>query len=226
MSRTAIRIYWTLTALTLAGATLTAALYAPVDPEMGPVQKLIYLHLPAAVVTFLAAFAVFVGSVGFMWTREPAWDRFAAAAARTTLIFSCVVLITGMVWAKFFWGYWWTWSPRLTFTLVLAILYAGYFVVRWMIGPGQRRAFVSAVYGAIAFLDVPLVYLSVGLLPDVHPTSVPLTAEMRETLAIWFVLVVLVAIGMSAAPLLREAWRRAGTLETSGRTERGTQRPA
>lgn len=113
-----------------------------------------------------------------------------------------IVLLTGMVLGKYFWGYWWTWSPRLTFTLILCVLYSALVLMRPFLRPWSRRATVCAVFAAIAFLDVPLIYLSVRLLPDVHPTSIPLTREMRITLGAWFVLFSTVSVMLTLVPTL------------------------
>ncbi|MEX2217746.1 MAG: cytochrome c biogenesis protein CcsA [Phycisphaerales bacterium] len=183
------RLVWGASALLVAAAAAMAAWYAPVEATMGPAQKIFYLHFPAAIDTFLAALVVFVGSVGYIGSRRREWDDLACAAAQVTVLYCTVVLITGMVWAKSAWGVWWTWSPRLTFSLVLWLLYVSYLAVRPALagaegGGWQRRAMVCAVYGIVAFLDVPLVYLSVKLLPDIHPSSIALAPEMKHTLAV------------------------------------------
>ena len=64
--------------------------------------------------------------------------------------------------------------------------------------PPQRRAVVSAVYGIVAFLDVPLVYLSVKLLPDIHPSGIELNPAMRAVLLYWFVPVTMLNAGLIA----------------------------
>lgn len=196
-----------MTLAVLAVALAMAVFYAPVDESMGLVQKLIYLHLPAAISALFSALAVFVANLAFLWTRGRVWDEVALAGARVTVFCSLLVLVTGMVWGQSYWGFWWTWSPKLTFTLILCVLYAAYLGLRPMVRPWHRRAVVCAVYGAVAFLDVPLVYLSVRLLPDVHPTSLPLTTEMRQTLIPWFVFVALTGAGLVGAPVLRRTRR-------------------
>jgi heme exporter protein C len=109
------------------------------------------------------------------------------------------VLATGMIWGHSAWGAWWTWSPRLTFSLMLWLLYAVYLIVRSSIESPQRRAIVCAVYGLTAFLDVPIVYLSSKLLPDVHPSSIQLITPMKLTLLAWFVPVTMIAAGLVVA---------------------------
>jgi len=193
---------WSVVAMALAVCLALAAWYAPVDPKLGLPQKLVYLHVPAAGLSVFTALAACVTGVAFLWTRSRWLDRFSAAAARLTVLCSVIVLLTGMVLGKYFWGYWWTWSPRLTFTLILCVLYSALVLMRPFLRPWSRRATVCAVFAAIAFLDVPLIYLSVRLLPDVHPTSIPLTREMRITLGAWFVLFSMVSVMLTLVPTL------------------------
>ena len=203
-----LRAYWAVTTGVAVLAVWMGVFYAPVDTSMGLVQKLVYLHIPAAVGALLAAAAAFSASVAYIWTRARVWDAVAAEGARMTVLCGLIVLVTGMVWGNSYWGVWWTWSPKLTFTLILCVLYGAWLLLHGFISPFPRRAMVCAVYGAVAFLDVPLVYLSVRLLPDVHPTSLPLTGEMRTTLWVFFVLAALVCTGFIASPLQRRARRR------------------
>ena len=144
----------------------------------------------------MACLLVFIASIGYLWQRDNWWDDLAAASAKVAVLFCSVVLLTGMTWARGAWGQWWTWSPRLTFSLVLWFLYVVYLIVRASVESRQRRAVICAVYAIIAFLDVPLVYLSARLMPDIHPGSVTLAPAMRLTLGIWFIPVTLLAAGL------------------------------
>ena len=69
-------------------------------------------------------------------------------------------------------------------------------MIRAAVESGQRRSMIAAVYGIIAFLDVPLVYLSVRLMPDIHPTSVTMAPEMKLTLALCFIPFLMLAAGL------------------------------
>jgi heme exporter protein C len=84
----------------------------------------------------------------------------------------------------------------LTFSLMLWLLYVVYLIIRPAIESPERRATISAVYAVAAFLDVPLVWLSVRLMPDIHPSSVELTGAMKLTLLAWFVPVTLLSVGL------------------------------
>ncbi|NNM27491.1 MAG: cytochrome c biogenesis protein CcsA [Phycisphaerales bacterium] len=189
--------YWTGTAACFAGAVAMLIVYTPVEPTMGPIQKMLYLHWPVAIDAFAACFVVFVASIGYLWQREERWDDLAVAASNVAAVYCAAVLVTGVLWARSVWGVWWIWSPRLTFSLVLFLLYVGYLALRPLV-PAERRAVVSAGYGIAAFVDVPLVFLSVKLMPDVHPTSITLAPAMKLTLAVWFVPITLIMGGLIA----------------------------
>ncbi len=190
--------YWTMTALLFAIGIFMLVLRTPTESEFGPVQKIFYLHLPAAICMFIAAFTLFIASAGFLWTRSMAWDDLAKASGRVTVVLCSIVLFTGVIWGKSEWGHWWTWSPRLTFSLVLWILYVIYLIIRPSVKSPTRRATVCAVYAMAAFVDVPLVYASVKLMPDIHPSSIELNTAMQLTLLIWSIAIPLMAAGLIA----------------------------
>ena len=200
----AIAAYWLLTLI------LT---WTPEEKTMGLVQKIFYFHLPLAINTFLAAFVVFIAGIGYLVQRRPFWDDLAAASAKLAVILCSGVLLTGMIWGKGAWGVWWTWSPRLTFSFMLWLLYVVYLIVRASTESAQRRAVVSAVYGLVAFLDVPLVYLSARLLPDIHPGNIELAAAMKLTLALSFIPITLLAAGLLVLQYKLNAQRRTQTTE-------------
>ncbi|MCA9293470.1 MAG: cytochrome c biogenesis protein CcsA [Phycisphaerales bacterium] len=191
-------MYWIVTTILVVVALVALFAYAPLDPAMGPPQKILYVHLPAALNTFLGALVIAAAGVAFLWSRKARWDALAAIAAYITVALCSLVLLTGMIWGHYAWGRWWTWSPSLSFSLVLWLLYVGYIVLRRRLGENERRATVCAVYGIIAALDVPLVYLSVKLIPDVHPPSIELTGPMRTTLLVWTAAGIMITVGLIA----------------------------
>ena len=196
--------FWLLTGAFFVQAVLMLIVYTPTEASMGPIQKIFYVHLPCAISTFLACLVCFVASIAYAWQRDEKWDRLAAVSARVAVVFCSVVLLTGMIWGRSAWGQWWTWSPRLTFSLVLWLLYVVYLMIRASIESPERRAIIAAVYGIIAFLDVPLVYLSTRLMPDIHPVNVQLEGSMKITLLAWFVPVLMLAGGSIVALYRRE----------------------
>jgi heme exporter protein C len=194
-----VRGFWLLVAAMFVADLALLKTYTPTEQSMGPIQMIFYLHLPAAINTFLACLAAFLASLGYLWQRAAWWDDLASASARVAVQLCAVVLVTGMFWGRGAWGVWWTWSPRLTFSLILFLLYVVYLVLRSSIEGSQRRAVIAAIYCVIAFLDVPLVWLSARLIPDIHPGAIRLESAMKLTLAAWFVPVTMMTIGLIAA---------------------------
>jgi heme exporter protein C len=146
--------------------------YAPIEREMGIVQKIFYVHVPLAWNAFLGFLIVFIASFRYLATRDPKWDARALAAAEVGVLFTTLVLITGPIWAKPVWGIWWTWDARLTLTLVLWLIYMGYLMLRRYVESPERRAVLAAVVGVTGFIDVPLVYFAIRWWRTQHPQPV------------------------------------------------------
>lgn len=146
-----------------------AFVFAPEDANMGPVQRIFYVHVPSAWVSMLAFGVVFIASIVVLAKRSAKADRFAEAGAMVGVLFTTVVLVTGMLWGHAVWGVYWTWDPRLTSYLVLWLMYLAYIALRAYVPDPQRKARFSAVVAIIAFLDVPIVYLSTVWFRTVHP---------------------------------------------------------
>jgi heme exporter protein C len=189
-------VFWLVVAGSFAAVTVMLFSYTPVEETMGRIQKIFYVHLPSAINAFAACLVAFVGGIGYLWQRRMMWDHLSASAAKMAALMCTVVLVTGVIWGRVAWGVWWTWSPRLTFSLMLWLLYVVYLIIRPAIESPERRATISAVYAVAAFLDVPLVWLSVRLMPDIHPASIQMTGAMKLTLVAWFVPVTLLNAGM------------------------------
>lgn len=147
-------------------------LYAPTDALQGPVQRIFYLHVSSAIAAYGCFAVVLVGGIIYLRTENITADRFARAGALVGLIFTTVTLVMGMLWAKPIWGAFWTWDARLTSTLVLWIVYAGYLLVRRLAEPGRQAARFAAVVGIFGFVDVPVVHFSVTWWRTQHPGPV------------------------------------------------------
>ena len=153
------------------------AIYAPIEREMGIVQKIFYYHVPLAWNAFIGFAVVFFASFRYLVTRDRKWDIRALAAAEVGVLFTTLVLITGPIWAKPVWGIWWTWDARLTLTLVLWLIYVAYLMLRHYIDNPEKRATLAAVVGIVGFIDVPLVYFAIRWWRTQHPQPVILGGD-------------------------------------------------
>jgi heme exporter protein C len=192
-------------------ALAAALVLAPREATMGDIQRLFYFHMPSAWIALGPAFTVvFALSIAYLVTGKMAYDRWAAASAEIGVIFTTITLMTGPLWAKPVWGVYWTWEPRLTTTLVLWFIYVGYLLLRSISGEGPRRARLSAVYGIVGWIDVPIVFLSIWLWRTIHPrllTSQGFDMDPRMTQALMVSLVAFTLLYVSLLVL------RAGTLD-------------
>lgn len=182
---------------------------APYESTMGLVQKIFYFHVPAAMAMFLSAFICGIASAVFLFGRKPLADRVALSAAELAVLFGCIVLVSGPLWARKAWGVWWQWDARLTSTLILWLIFQAYLVLRRYGGPGSERLAAGvAIFGAA---NVPFVYWSVNVWRTLHPpTNVvrTLVPEMRWPF-MWSALAYLALCGVLLAARVRLENRRA-----------------
>jgi len=146
-------------------------IYAPVEKTMGAIQKIFYIHVPAAFLAYLAFLITFLASVIYLIRKDSKWDTIAHCAVETGVIYCTIVLITGPIWAKPVWNVWWTWDPRLTTTLILWFTYVAYLMLRRSVKESQR-ANLSAVFGIIGFVNVPITFFSIRLWRTIHPVII------------------------------------------------------
>ena len=158
-------------------AYVRAIVFTPPEAAQGLAQKIYYIHVPAALTAYLALGIVAVTSIVYLWLRDERADRLAESAGEVAFVFLTAVLLTGPLWGKPVWGTWWTWDMRLTLTLFLWFLTAGYLVLRGAIDEQGMRARYSAVLGILAVLLIPFIHLSVYLFRTLHPMPIVLKPE-------------------------------------------------
>ena len=173
-------------------------LYAPEDYLQKEPQRIFYLHVSAAIAAFACFLAVLVGSVIYLRTENARADRLARAAALVGVVLTTVTLVMGMLYAKPIWGTFWTWDARLTSTLVLWIIYAGYLLLRRLAEPGPQVARYAAVAGIFGFVDVPIVYFSVTWWRTVHPGPVIVSNALPPEMLITFLVTMACTLFLAA----------------------------
>jgi len=175
-------------------------------------QKIFYYHVPHAMMLFLAVFIAGIASLQFLRKRDPKWDDIALASCEVAVAFGAVVLVTGSIWAKAAWGFWWIWEQRLVMSLLLWLTLVGYVLVRRFAGATGDR--LAAGISVFCMVGVPFIYVMVGS-DDNHPQAGPngtvaqLDPAIRgvfwlsfATFLFWFL--ALVAMRVRAARLERE----------------------
>ncbi|MBM4421427.1 MAG: cytochrome C biogenesis protein [Chloroflexi bacterium] len=172
------RIPWLgASALVAAVVTLYLSLvWSPPDAVQGDVARILYVHVPAAWLAYLAFVVVFLASVAWLWSRKPVYDAIAVASAEIGVLFTGLVLVVGSIYAKPTWGVWWTWEPRLLTTAGMFAMYLGYLLVRGLSTDFERRATRAAVLGIVFVVDIPIVHLSVLWMNSLHQLPTVLRA--------------------------------------------------
>jgi heme exporter protein C len=161
-------------------------IYAPEDALQGAPQRIFYLHVSSAIAAYGCFAVVLLGGIAYLWKENVSADRLARAGALVGVVFTTVTLVMGMIWAKPIWGTFWTWDARLTSTLVLWIIYAGYLMVRRLAEPGRQAARFAAVVGIFGFIDVPVVHFSVTWWRTVHPGPIVINDALPPQMLVAF----------------------------------------
>jgi len=174
MSRTTALHRPTAVALAVCAALWATFVWrAPIDSMQGPIQKILYVHVPCVLGAYLGFGLTALGGLAYLLRREERFDRLAAAAAEVGVLFCTLVLLSGPIWAKGTWGRWWTWDLRLTLTLLLYLVYVSYLLLRSFTEGSERAARFSAVFAILGLLVIPLNYFAIDLAGGrtVHPEN-------------------------------------------------------
>jgi len=158
-------------------------------------RNIVYIHVPAAISALVCFAVLFVCSVQYLIIKREKWDHIAAASAEAGLVFATALNVTGMIFARAEWGQWWTASPRLISSAVLWFLYVAYLILRASLTSEQQRAKISAVFGIIAFIDVPLVLISARFVRDIHQPNAGFQTGWQYA-----------ALGLTVCGMLLLAW--------------------
>ncbi|MFL5966781.1 MAG: cytochrome c biogenesis protein CcsA [Gaiellaceae bacterium] len=160
-------------ACALMGAAIVLIAYvAPIDADQGLSQKIFYFHVPVALTAYLLFGWGAWKALRVLWKRDEAADLESYVAIHQGVIYGVMTLVTGSIWAKISWGVWWAWSSnQLVLFLVLFLFYAAYFMLRYSVEPGPRRANLCAVYALFGVALIPVSFLAIRLANDfIHPT--------------------------------------------------------
>lgn len=140
---------------------LLGLVVAPPDAVQGQAQRLMYVHVPAALTAYLCFALVLAASVAYLVRRGLRFDRWARAAAELGVGMTALTLGLGSLWGRPVWGVWWAWDPRIVSTAVLLLIYIGYLGVRGLSEDAHINARRAAVVGILGFVQVPIVHFSV-----------------------------------------------------------------
>jgi heme exporter protein C len=183
-----------------------AALYAifviaPVEQQMGIVQKIFYVHMPSWNAMYIGFGTCALCSAVYLAKQDERWDAVAVSAAEVGMLFCMAGLITGPLWARKAWGVYWTWDPRLTSTLLEAMVFCAYLVLRSFGGVGEVEKRFAAGLAIVGLIDIPVIKYSVQRWRGTHPTVITgkgggIHPDMRPALILGLLLLTALAVAL------------------------------
>ena len=196
------------TAAIAVGIGLWFAFTAPVDRLQGEFSRIVNIHAPFLWVAFLAFGVTALASIMWLVKKTRRWDRLGEASAELGVVFTVAGLFTGMVWGQAVWGRAWDWGDaRLATTAVMLFVYVGYLALRRATPDAEMRARRSAILGAVAVVQVPLVYFSVYMFrtlhqtPSIRPDGATMPDEMLVALLVNFLAITYLYVALLMARL-------------------------
>ena len=160
-------------AIGLYGALVTS----PLDYQQGEAARIMYIHVPAALMgSVVYAFVALMSGCFLIW-RHTLADVLAREAAPIGAVFTLITLITGMLWGKPTWGAYWVWDARLTSVLILELLYLGYLGISYSGEQRESTKVASAWVAIIGAINLPIIKFSVEWWNSLHQGESLLRAD-------------------------------------------------
>jgi heme exporter protein C len=163
--------------LSLAGLALLGAyalVWSPADIVQQDSVRIMYVHVPTAIVAFTACAITTLSSGMWLRKRSEGWWVLGGASAEVGMVFTAACVITGSIWGRPTWGTYWDWDPRITSTTLLFILLVGYLALRQVDNEGgdaAQRGMRGAIVGLLLFPNVMIVHYSVDWWRSLHQTA-------------------------------------------------------
>jgi heme exporter protein C len=167
-----------LTIFALGIGMVWGVLFTQPDFRQGNSYRIIYIHVPAAVVALAGYYVMaLAGAVSLIWRMKMA-DVAMKAAAPVGAAFTFIALFTGAVWGKPTWGTWWVWDARITSMLILLFLYLGVVALYEAFDNKEAAGKACAVLSLVGMVNIPIIYKSVDWWYSLHqPASIKFTGE-------------------------------------------------
>ncbi|MDO4642575.1 MAG: heme ABC transporter permease CcmC [Cardiobacteriaceae bacterium] len=142
--------------------------FAPMDYQQKNSFRIIYIHVPAAMLSMsIYLLLAFASLIYFVWRSRIA-AYCARAAAPYGALMTAVALITGAIWGKPTWGTFWTWDARLTSELILLFLYLAYLLLQTSIEEHGQADRLSAILAIVGVINIPIIHYSVQWWNSLH----------------------------------------------------------
>lgn len=164
--------WWKILGIVLVFYAIIGGLLMPVPQLPILVQSIrnLYYHVPMwfGMLSLLIASAIY--AVKLLQTKDLYQDLKSDTFARVAMLYGCMGLVTGMIWAKNTWGAYWTNDPKLNSAAIGMLMYAAYFVLRGSIEDPEKKARISAVYNLFCLpVFIVLIFVLPRLTASLHP---------------------------------------------------------
>lgn len=182
-----------LTVVLLSAGLVWGLLLAPSDYQQGQSVRIMYVHVPAAILAQSSYVMMAVAAlVALVWRIKIA-DAAVQTAAPIGAMMTLLALATGSLWGKPMWGTFWIWDARLTSTLILFFLFVGVLALRSASGRGRNAGRAASVLALIGLINLPVIKYSVDWWFTLHqPASFTLTERPAMPVEMWAPLLVMV----------------------------------
>jgi len=167
-----------ITLAALAVGLVWGLLFTHPDFRQGNSYRIIYIHVPAAVVALAGYYVMAIaGGVSLIWKMKMA-DVAMKACAPIGAALTFIALVTGSIWGKPTWGTWWVWDARITSMLILLFLYLGVVALYEAYDNKEAASKACAVLSLVGTVNIPIIYKSVDWWYSLHqPASIKFTGE-------------------------------------------------
>lgn len=164
-------IFWILTILLLSYGLIDGLFIAPADYQQGDGFRIIYIHVPSAVMSLMIYMIMVVAAAIYLIWRIKLADVIAKVSGPLGASFTLIALLTGSLWGKPMWGTYWIWDARLTSELILLFLYVGVIALRSAIPELDKAAKSSSILLLVGAVDIPIIHYSVNWWNTLHQSA-------------------------------------------------------
>jgi len=167
--------------------------FAPEDYQQGNSYRIMYVHVPAAILAQSSYVMMASAAVVFLVWKIKLADIAMQCAAPIGATVTFIALVTGAIWGKPTWGTYWVWDARLTSTLVLFFLFIGVIALRSAMESREAAGRAAAVLAVVGVINLPIIKFSVNWWFTLHqPASFSLTEKPAMPAEMWLPLLVMV----------------------------------
>jgi heme exporter protein C len=187
-------VAWAAAAM-LAAGLVWGFFFTPEDYKQGSTVKIIYLHVPAALMAINAWLMMLVTSLVWIVRRHHVSALAARAAAPVGMVMTLIALATGALWGQPMWGTWWAWDPRLTSFLILFLFYLGYIALWEAIENDDTAADLTSILCLVGSVFALLSRYAVNFWNQGLHQGASLSLDKQENVAdvFWYPLLVAMA---------------------------------